>query len=66
MDVPAIHQGHLAGCGTVDICSRDNGDGVADIGHGLMMDTRLWIVALIVLAVILTANLGGLWLVSTW
>ena len=50
----------------MDICSDNNGVGVADIGHGHMMDTRLWIAALIILAVILTVNLGGLWLVSTW
>jgi len=31
-----------------------------------MMDTKLWITALIILAVILIANLGGIWLVSTW
>ncbi len=30
------------------------------------MDTKLWITALIILAVILIANLGGIWLVSTW
>ena len=31
-----------------------------------MMNTKLWITALIILAVILIANLGGIWLVSTW
>ena len=30
-----------------------------------MMNTNVWITALIILAVILIANLGGIWLVST-
>ncbi len=30
-----------------------------------MMNTRLWIAAVIILAVILIGNLGGLWLAST-
>jgi hypothetical protein len=30
-----------------------------------MMDKRSWITALIILAVILIANLGGIWLAST-
>ena len=30
-----------------------------------MMDTKLWITAVIILAVILIANLGGIWLAST-
>jgi len=31
-----------------------------------MMNTNVWTTALIILAVILIANLGGIWLVSTW
>ena len=66
MDVPAIHQRHLLGRGAVHICGRHNGDRVADIGHGGMMDTRLWITALIIVAVILIGNLGGMIWVSSW
>ena len=31
-----------------------------------MNNNRHWIAAIILLAVILIGNLGGLWLVSTW
>ena len=65
MDVPTIHQRHVDGCDAVDICSDNSHRDGADTGHGHMMDTRLWITALIIVAVILIGNLGGiLWVLS--
>ena len=65
MDVPTIHPGYVDGRITLDICSDNSHRDGADTGHGHMMDTRLWITALIIVAVILIGNLGGiLWVLS--
>ena len=62
MDFPTIHQGHLAGCTTMDICSFNcRGDG-ADIGDCHMRD-HIW-ATIIILTIILVGNLGGLWLIG--
>ena len=62
MDVATVHQRHLARRHTMDICSVNRGDRVADLGHSHM---RANIVAgIVILTMIVIGNLGGLWLVG--
>ena len=65
MDVPTVHERYVDGRPALDLCSDNNGGGVADNEYRGMMNTRLWIWALVILAFILVGNLGGLWLAST-
>jgi len=67
VDVPTIHPGHLAGCGTMDICSdnsRGDGADTLDSDRHTAMTRDQWIQGMIILAVIVIGNLGGLWLVG--
>ena len=62
MDVSTVHQGHLAGCHTMDICSFNRRHDGADIGDCRMRENI--IAGIIILAIIILGNLGGLWLVG--
>ena len=68
MDVPAIHQRHVDGCGTIHICDHDSGGDRADTEHGHRDPTmkRTIGVVIIIIALIVIGNLGGLWWVSNW
>jgi len=66
VDVLTIHQGYVDGCDAVDICSDNSHRDGVDIGDGPVMDTRLWIWAVIMVAVILIGNLGGILWVLSW
>ena len=66
MDVPTVHKRYVDGRPALDLCSDNNGGGVADNEHGHMMNKRVWIAAVIIVAAIVIGNLGGLWLASTF
>ena len=62
MDVSTVHQGHLAGCDTMDICSFNRHRDGVDIGDRGMRENI--IAGIIILTIIILGNLGGLWLVG--
>jgi len=67
VDVPAIHQRHVDGCGTIHICDHDSGGDRADTEHGDRDPAMKTIgVVIIIVALIVIGNLGGLWWVSNW
>ena len=67
MDVPTIHPGYVDGCSTLDICSDNSHRDGVDIGHGPVTPNRREVMtALILIAVIIIGNLGGIWLASTF
>ena len=67
MDVPTIPQRHLGGQPALDICSDNSHRDGVDIGDGPVMPNRREIMtALILMAIIVMGNMGGLWLAGSF
>jgi len=67
VDVLTIHPGYVDGCHALDICSDNSHRDGVDIGDGPVMPNRREIItALILMAIIVMGNMGGLWLAGSF